>query len=57
MMTGNHDSSVVAFSSKIAIKQSGDKAGMSPSKPGIIVWIPVSLDTVGMHYQDVSRRP
>jgi hypothetical protein len=37
MMTDNHDGGVVAFSSKIAIKQSGDKAGMSPSEPGVIV--------------------
>jgi hypothetical protein len=36
-MTGNHDGDVVAFSSKIAIKQSGDQTGMSPSKPGVIV--------------------
>jgi hypothetical protein len=37
MMTGYHDGSVVAFSSKIAIEQSGDEAGMSPGKSGVIV--------------------
>src|SRR5271165_1556221 len=56
-MTGDNHGNIVAFSSKIAVEQAGDQTGMSPGKPGIIVLIPVSLYTVGMHHQDVSMHP
>jgi hypothetical protein len=49
-MTGDHHGNIVAFSSKIAVEQASDETGMSPTKPGIIVKGPVSLDTVGMHH-------
>src|SRR5580704_11352604 len=53
-MADDHHSSIVAFSSKIAVEQAGDDTGMSSSEPGIIFMIPVSLYTVGMHHQDTS---
>src|ERR1700722_11915391 len=56
-MTSNNHGYVVAFSSKIAVKQSGDETGMSPNKPGIIVVVPVGLHTIGMHHQDASMHP
>src|SRR5208282_5413919 len=56
-MTGDNHGNIVAFSAKITVEQAGDQTGMSSGKPGIIVMIPVSLYTVGMHHQDVSMHP
>src|SRR5580704_17560093 len=56
-MSGGNDGNIIAFSSKITVKQSGDQSGMSPGKPRIIVMVPLGLYTVGMHHQDTSRHP